>query len=85
MIYFIQATPSNYIKSVNGMVKTWKRDTSRIKVPLKRGLYETGYLVNNTFEGGQFELNLNEVSLAQHLIKHPDPSGCFVGLLNNNT
>ena len=49
---------------VNGMVKTWKRDKDRVRVPLKRGLYETGYLVNNTFEGGRFELNLNEVNLA---------------------
>ena len=49
---------------VNGMVKTWKRDVNRIRVPLKHGLYDTGYLVNNTFEGGRFELNLDEVSLA---------------------
>lgn len=48
---------------VNGMVKTWKRDLSRIRVPLKHGLYDTGYLVNNTFEGGRFELNLTDVNI----------------------
>ena len=49
---------------INGAVKTWKRDLSRIRVPLKHGLYDTGYLVNGTFEGGRFELNLNDVNLA---------------------
>jgi len=49
---------------VSGMVKTWKRDKNRIKVPLKHGLYDNGYLVNNTFEGGGFELNLNDVNIA---------------------
>ena len=29
---------------VNGKVKTWKRDTSRVQVPYKRGLYEYGYI-----------------------------------------
>ena len=48
---------------VSGAVKTWKRDENRIRVPLKRGLYETGYLVNGTFEGGRcFDLDISEVS-----------------------
>jgi len=29
---------------VNGKVKTWKRDSNRIRIPLKRGLYNHGYL-----------------------------------------
>lgn len=29
---------------VNGAVKTWKKDPSRVKVPLKHGLYVYGYL-----------------------------------------
>jgi hypothetical protein len=29
---------------VNGDVKTWKRDPNRIQVPIKRGLYEYGYI-----------------------------------------
>jgi hypothetical protein len=29
---------------VNGAVKTWVRDPTRIKVPLKHGLYVYGYL-----------------------------------------
>jgi len=29
---------------VNGKVKTWKRDLSRIRVPLKHGLYDHDYL-----------------------------------------
>ena len=36
---------------VKGKVKTWKRDPSKIKVPVKRGLYEYGYIT---------EGNLNE-------------------------
>jgi len=54
-------TPKRF--RVNGAVKTWKRDPDRIRVPLKHGLYATGYLVNNTFEGGRFELDISEVYL----------------------
>jgi hypothetical protein len=35
-------TPARW--KVNGKVKTWKRSPERVKVPLKRGLYEYGYL-----------------------------------------
>ena len=49
---------------VNGAVKTWKRDKYRIRVPLKRGLYETGYLVNKSSEGGRcFDLDISEVNI----------------------
>jgi len=48
---------------VNGKPKTWKRDVDRIKVPVKRGLYEYGEITNGTWEGNQFTLYLNEVSL----------------------
>jgi len=37
---------------VNGKVKRWKRDTNRIEVPLKRGLYDYGYLTNYMFTPG---------------------------------
>ena len=29
---------------VNGQVKTWKRDPSRVKVPVKHGLYRYDYV-----------------------------------------
>ncbi len=32
---------------VNGKVKTWKRDSNRIQVPLKHGLYKFGYLTKD--------------------------------------
>jgi hypothetical protein len=49
---------------VAGAVKTWKRDKGRIRVPLKRGLYQTGYLVNGEWEGGRcFDLDISEVSI----------------------
>jgi len=51
---------------VVGAVKTWKTMPNRIRVPLKRGLYETGYLVNETFEDGRcFDLDISEVSLVK--------------------
>lgn len=50
---------------VNGVVKTWKRDLERIRVPLKRGLWEHGYLTNGSFEGGGFTLDLGEVGLGE--------------------
>ena len=31
---------------VSGAVKTWKRDTKRIKIPVKYGLYYNAYLTN---------------------------------------
>lgn len=49
---------------VAGAVKTWKRDKNRIRIPIKRGLYENGYLVNNTCEGGRnFDIDIADVSL----------------------
>ena len=29
---------------VSGMLKTWKRDPERFKLPVKYGLYENGYI-----------------------------------------
>jgi hypothetical protein len=42
--YNADGTPMRF--KVNGAPKTWKKDPSRIRVPLKRGLYEFGYLDN---------------------------------------
>lgn len=44
---------------VSGNVKTWKRDINRIKVPLKHGLYDNGYLVNGTNEGNVRSFNID--------------------------
>ena len=35
-------TPQRW--KVTGKVKTWKRDKNKVKVPIKRGLYEYGYI-----------------------------------------
>ena len=32
---------------VNGKVKRWKRDPDKIRIPIKRGLYEYSYLTHN--------------------------------------
>jgi len=40
----INADGSKQRFKVNGKVKTWKKNPSRIHIPLKRGLYEYGYL-----------------------------------------
>lgn len=37
---------------VNGRVKTWKTDPTRIRVPLKHGLYVYGALVTGDFVDG---------------------------------
>lgn len=39
---------------VNGKVKTWKRDISRVQIPVKHGLYSYDYVTQD---------NLNEVSI----------------------
>jgi hypothetical protein len=48
---------------VTGKVKLWKRDSNRIAIPLKYGLYEYGYLTNGTQEGNGFLLGLHQVNL----------------------
>ena len=35
---------------VNGQVKRWKRDTDRVRVPIKHGLYNCDYLENDGLE-----------------------------------
>lgn len=37
---------------VNGMVKTWKTDPSRIRIPLKHGLYTYDALTDTDFIDG---------------------------------
>lgn len=38
--------------TINGRVKTWKRDTERIEIPLKYGLYEYSYARNHVDSTG---------------------------------
>lgn len=35
---------------VNGKVRTWKRDTSRVEIPIKHGLYRYGYLTDGNLD-----------------------------------
>jgi len=54
---------------VNGKVKTWKRDSSRVEVPIKYGLKIQSYLT---------ELNVDEFHLGADCLKdewpkHRDP------------
>jgi len=41
-------TPHRY--RVTGKVKTWKRDPSRVKVPVKYGLYSYDYITENCLD-----------------------------------
>jgi hypothetical protein len=47
---------------VNGKVKTWKKDESKVKVPLKHGLRSYGYVTESnldcffSFEDAKFEV-----------------------------
>jgi len=45
-------TPQRF--RVNGQPKTWKRSPNRVRVPLKRGMWEYGYLDEYNING--FEL-----------------------------
>jgi len=40
---------------VNGKVRTWVRMPTRIRVPLKHGLYDYGYLRDTDFTNGVCE------------------------------
>ena len=57
-------TPMRFV--IKGAAKTWKRNKDRIRIPLKRGLYEFGELTNGTSEKGGYTLNLNEVNLSEY-------------------
>lgn len=35
---------------VNGKVKFWKRDPTKFKIPVKRGMYEYGYITPENVE-----------------------------------
>ncbi len=59
-VYHITATNSDGTSQrfkVTGKVKTWKRDTSRIQVPVKRGLRECGYLTEHNIADFTIEPN----------------------------
>ncbi len=58
---FVNADGTPMRFKVTGVPKTWKRNTSRVRVPLKHGLYDYGELTNDTFEGGGFTLHLHDV------------------------
>jgi hypothetical protein len=39
-VHFVSMRGELRIAKVNGRVRTWKRDSSRVEVPLKYGMYE---------------------------------------------
>ena len=41
---------------INGKLKTWKRQPNRFSIPIKRGLWEYGYLTESNLE----DFNLEE-------------------------
>lgn len=48
---------------VTGKCKTWKRDPERFKLPVKYGLYESFYIVNDEF-AKHWHLNIDEARAA---------------------
>jgi hypothetical protein len=46
---------------VNGRVRTWVRIPTRIRVPLKHGLYAYGYLRDSDFKDGVCEYMTKEI------------------------
>lgn len=46
---------------VNGKVRTWQRMPTRIRVPLKHGLYTFGYLYDTDFTNGVCEYMTKEI------------------------
>ncbi len=45
IVYHVNPVISKW--RISGKVKTWKRDTSRIKITIKRGLYSYGYITED--------------------------------------
>jgi hypothetical protein len=46
----ILLTSDNKRWKVSGQVHTWKRDPSRVRVPIKHGLYSYDYVTENNLE-----------------------------------
>jgi hypothetical protein len=44
----------------NGKIKTWKRDTGRVEIPVKFGMYEA------------FRINQNDIAAGRLLVADPD-------------
>jgi len=44
---YLNANGTSQRWKVNGMVKTWKRDSNRISIPVKHGLYSYDYITEN--------------------------------------
>lgn len=58
MLFIIGAFDSDGSPSkcrVSGAPKTWKRDLNRVQVPIKRGLYENGYLTQDNMNSFTLE------------------------------
>ncbi len=49
-------TPARW--RVNGQPKTWKRDATRVSVPIKHGLWDYGYI--EAYNSGDFALSAEE-------------------------
>jgi len=49
-------TPQRF--RVNGKPKTWKRSPERVQVPVKRGMYEFGYLTEHNIS--EFNLGYSD-------------------------
>ncbi len=56
----ILVTPNGKRWKVSGKVQTWKRDESRIRVPLKHGLYAYDALTTADFKDGVCNLLTRE-------------------------
>lgn len=58
---------------VSGAVKTWKTRPDEVKVPIKRGMYENGYITDANLASFSLEqpksVPRNEVKLGKHVGK----------------
>lgn len=52
-IWFIDVKGNARQAKVNGKVRTWKRDKTRVELPLKYGLYEYGTFDRSDIEAGR--------------------------------
>lgn len=68
-IWFVSTDGSARRCRVNGKVKRWKRDQSRIEIPMKYGLYDYGTFTAADIQGGRLLVEVFADQLATEGVK----------------
>lgn len=66
-----RVTVTQTVLRVSGEVQTWKRSPERVKVPVKYGMYDNGYITENNLNDFHLEVDCPILALEAE----PQPEG----------